>query len=446
MPTTPTRSIWMPPWTTAPGVTFSDLSGGEAGNPPFKIIDSASTGDIELLFTPINETSINSDTDDAGVGSQFIIVAEPDQGLRIDFGQFTSHPNSGGTSDDGFTIDEHTSVNGFKFTIDQISQGTTADVLIKIYDANEGVPNQSPINTDPPGGLHDFTDDTLLDIQSVSIYNTLGGLVGTATGDTTFGSIGVDFIGDGTVEITGLPAQYSIETTGVTDYDRIEILNSGDPSTTDGKFSVSNLELETVNTGDPIDLSLDIIGTDEDGDFVTSSLDFTVLPDDASSIIGTSGGETLPGTAGDDFIAGLAGADNLIGGDGEDILAGGLGSDTLWGGAQGVTTGDGFDDTFVINDTLSIDTIEDYVLNAGVEEDQVDLTALFTADIGGANPDTDQLSDFVQIVENGAGAVDELQVDVDGGGDNFQTVALLDGNGGVKILFDDNGTDTSGTV
>ena len=43
------------------GIAFSNLSGGMAGNPPFKIITEPGVS-LELLFTPINAGSISSDT------------------------------------------------------------------------------------------------------------------------------------------------------------------------------------------------------------------------------------------------------------------------------------------------------------------------------------------------------------------------------------------------
>ena len=76
------------------GIAFSDLSGGKAGNQPFKIITEPGVS-LELLFTPINAGSISSDSDDAGIApSQFI---DPYQGLRIDFGDFN---DNGGSFDD----------------------------------------------------------------------------------------------------------------------------------------------------------------------------------------------------------------------------------------------------------------------------------------------------------------------------------------------------------
>lgn len=47
------------------------------------------------------------------------------------------------------------------------------------------------------------------------------------------------------------------------------------------------------------------------------------------------------------------------------------------------------------------------------------------------------------LVDQGDGAVDQLQGDVDGGADSFTTVATLDGDAGVNVLHDDNGTPTA---
>ena len=99
----------------------------------------------------------------------------------------------------------------------------------------------------------------------------------------------------------------------------------------------------------------------------------------------------------------------------------------------------------MLNDAASIDDITDYVIGANFfDGDVVDLSELFTADIGGGDMNINELSDFVQLANSDT----ELQVDVDGGagGSSFVTVATLDGTANVNVIFDDNGTDTSGTV
>jgi T1SS-143 domain-containing protein len=451
------------------GVSFANLSGtGNAGNPPFKIIDSTTADNLQTLFTPINANTVNSDQDDIGVGGQFIDIATPDKGLRVDFGQFIYHANGGGSSDDGFTISGHQLVNGFRFSIDQVSGGTTADVHLKTYDANEGAANQTI-------AAHNFGDDSPVTITEVAIYNELGALVGTAGSDVNFGSIGVDFLGDGTVLVTGLLADYSVLTRTASGYDRIEILNAGTTGggSTDGKFSLSNLQLETVTTGDPVSLSFDLALTDADGDRTTSNVDIHLLPQAPTTLMAADGdtgtdalnpytlaaneqhflasadddgddGDYVSGNAennvlatgdGDDFLSGGDGDDILIGGDGEDILIGGDGEDVLVGGFGQDTLNGGNDaDTFVLDNFDASDFIVDY--NDG-QGDRIDLTALFDAGSG-------NLADFVQYDE-GTGV---LSVDVDGTGvGTAVAVATLQNTPTtITILFTADGVVTEGDL
>ena len=274
------------PIDTGAGVTFTNLNDGQPGNPPFAIIGESGTS-LELLFTPINEDSINSDNDDVGVGGQFIDIANPDEGLRIDFGDFTFHGNGGGPSNNGFTINDHETVNGFKFTIDQVAQGSTAEIILAAYDAGEGGPNQSPINSSAPGGMHNFNNDPRVAITEVQIFNAMGNLIGTATGDTNFGFISVDFRTGGplagTVEIDNLLEGYSVLTKTANGYDRLEILNGGSGSrySSDGKFSVSEFSVETVDQGSSVDMSFDLALQDSDSDAAAliGQIDITVNPD-----------------------------------------------------------------------------------------------------------------------------------------------------------------------
>ena len=262
------------------GITFNDLSGGVAGNPPFKLITEPGET-LELLATPINGGSINSDQDDMGVDSQFIdTTAGTDKGIRIDFGDFTYVPNQGGTADDQFEMESHSTVNGFKFTVVQVSNGTTADIHLVAYDANEdgGVAEQTP---NPSG-------DTVVSITSVKIYDDNGNLVGTFTSDGAIGSTGatIDFITTDpnhvTVTIDDLPAEYSVETFTANGYDRIEITNPGNDATgdTDGKFSIGLFQISQTDTGDPINLNYDLQITDADGDsqVISDAINITLDP------------------------------------------------------------------------------------------------------------------------------------------------------------------------
>jgi VCBS repeat-containing protein len=382
------------------GSTFSNLSGGDAGNPPFKIIESTTADSLELLFTPINAGSVNSDSDDVAVGSQFIDIATPDMGLRIDFGDFTYVANGGGSSDDGFTINQHTLVNGFRFSIDQVSGGTTADVVLKARNANEGSPNETI-------GSHDFVDDPLVAINKVKIFNNLGVLLGIATADATFAGVSVDFNPTGgeagSVLIKGLLASYSVITYSASGYDRLEVLNAGtsDGGSTDGKFSLSHLSVETTNTGSSVDLSFGVKLTDADGDFTTANLSVTVEPEALTgnnSINGTASADTLYGGAGNDTLSGLAGSDKLYGGSGNDNLLGGADDDFLIGGVGNDTlTGGAGKDTFVWQ---SGDSGTDHITNLDFFID--------TPGVAGGNSDVLDLSQLLSGEHANAGSLDSF--------------------------------------
>ncbi|WP_232725624.1 Ig-like domain-containing protein [Qipengyuania seohaensis] len=277
------------------GTKFSDLSGGQAGNPPFKIIDSAETGSIELLFTPINAGSVNSDTDDVGVDGQFINIQNPDAGLNIHFGQFTPVDLSGGPAPEAYTMDSLSNVNGFRFTLDQISNGTTADIRLTAYDADtDGGANQTEPTYD--GG------DSIDEITRVDVYDASGNLVGSfdrADGDVTnFNGTGLDIVWEtNTALVQDVNAQFSIVAFTDDGYNNILITNAG--SGTDGKFSLSDLRITETEEGNQVSTSFDLKVIDEDLDEVVISDAIQVNIDpvgSASATTTTSSARTMETT------------------------------------------------------------------------------------------------------------------------------------------------------
>jgi Ca2+-binding RTX toxin-like protein len=146
-------------------------------------------------------------------------------------------------------------------------------------------------------------------------------------------------------------------------------------------------------------------------------------------IIGTATAETLSGGAGDDELRGKGGDDRLVGGDGNDLLFGGAGNDTLEGGSGDdvLTGGGGADlltggagaDRFVFRrSSESGDRITDFDAAAG---DRLDLSELF----GGSGWTQAGLvsGGYLRLVQSGADVT--VQVDADGGGNAFVTLATL---------------------
>ena len=80
--------------------------------------------------------------------------------------------------------------------------------------------------------------------------------------------------------VTQLLSDYSVQTYTASGYDRLEITNAGTTGggSNDGKFSLSQLQIETISTGSPVNLNFDLSLTDYDGDSVNGSVAITVNP------------------------------------------------------------------------------------------------------------------------------------------------------------------------
>jgi Ca2+-binding RTX toxin-like protein len=149
----------------------------------------------------------------------------------------------------------------------------------------------------------------------------------------------------------------------------------------------------------------------------------------------------LQGGEGPDYVlSGTADDEILVGGSGDDVLVGAAGSDELIGGAGA--------DTFVIGaDSMSL-AIDDLIVDfeSGAAGDTIDLTELLSGVAAGTDLES---SGHVSVVQNGPDA--ELKVDQNGGGDEYQTVAVLENfvfnnaSEAIKILYD-TGSGTASDV
>ncbi len=138
------------------------------------------------------------------------------------------------------------------------------------------------------------------------------------------------------------------------------------------------------------------------------------------------GDDYLDGGIGNDRLFGGVGADMLLGGEGNDLLVGGAGNDKLTGGAGA--------DQFGFNTARDgIDTITDFTVT-GSAQDQIVLAAGMFQGFGG--------SDAFGLIGGGflrtqvSGGQTQIQIDVDGGGNNYQTLALVNGHLSNGMLAD----------
>jgi Ca2+-binding RTX toxin-like protein len=172
-------------------------------------------------------------------------------------------------------------------------------------------------------------------------------------------------------------------------------------------------------------------GPSTDVDSVQSFITYTLgkdleelflLGDAAIDGTGNSLDNLIEGTDKGNVLSGLDGNDSLMGQDGGDLLMGGIGDDTLRadGGEDTLVGGVGID-VFVFSDTSldGVDVIADYDGMPG--GDVLDLRSLLVD----FDPDTDDINDFLRT--SIADGNTTLQIDIDGGGDSFVDLAVLQG-------------------
>lgn len=152
-------------------------------------------------------------------------------------------------------------------------------------------------------------------------------------------------------------------------------------------------------------------------------------------LIGGAGNDTLDADAGNDDLHGGAGTDTLYGDAGDDFLHGGTGDDAIYGGAGTdiLYGGDGADIFYFESGLISeVDTIADFSTGDG---DAFDISDI----LSGYDPQTDDITEWVQITDNGTDST--LSVDVNGGADNFVSIATITG---VTGLTDEAALETAG--
>jgi len=137
-------------------------------------------------------------------------------------------------------------------------------------------------------------------------------------------------------------------------------------------------------------------------------------------LYGLGGNDTLNGEGGNDWMLGGDGNDTINGGSGRDRMFGQDGDDRLHGGAaEDRMEGGAGADVFVYT-ALSDrgDTITDF----DAAEDSFDLSVMMTA-MGYAGADA-VADGYLSVSQSGADTL--VQIDADGGGNGFVTLANLE--------------------
>ncbi len=245
------------------GFEFDDLSGVSAGNPDWAIIGDETDPNynppppVEILVTAYNastslSTTVNTNSSNIAASSNNIKYQEV---VRLDFGEFT--PNGDGT----FSIGNHTTINGLRFSPQQVSgnPGTTKAIVLTAFDANDDDNfNHDPI--DPITGISiDTNNDGLYDFEWE-----------TSDGNTIIG--GVQFItnpSEGDILLNGVKEDWDVLVHTDDGFSRLEIGNFSTKQ--QSKFSIGDILIEEFNQGSDI----------------TKSYQLEIFDGDSDSILGT---------------------------------------------------------------------------------------------------------------------------------------------------------------
>ena len=392
-----------------------------------------------MMLTDPGIDEVNTSSTGVGVNAQNISV---NLTLRLDY--VTNVNLSDGTGGSGtgdskditlLTFDDHYVVNDASFTIIQTGGNASnrVDAWVQVFDSTD----TAAVGPFDPFDLLDDPTDIITRVVVVDEFGTVLedtdnlGMFNDANIVVNFDPFGVG----GDVLVEGLLESYQVFVSTADGFSRMEITNLttgsalgfGDIDFTDldnifvqnpvsnDTFDLGGFELQTLQSGDPVEFSFDVTPEDADGDQSSGVIDVTLLP----QIAGTLGADVLIGNGDSEILLGFAGNDILDGGGGEDFLIGGLGSDNLTGGPGA--------DTFIFSlaSNAGADTITDF-----------DRTA-----------DILRFEDVVDVEPNGLLNLTDLNATISGvadaGAGNDVTVSFFNG---ASIVFQTAGTGSINSI
>lgn len=336
--------------------------------------------------------------------------------IGIDFANNVSLGSAG--SDDFYNYTSHYLVNGFSFTITQVTPSADIgldkqEVRVRAYDSAD----------DDPSGTDEATHHTALTprLDVAAPLDVQIAITGIQVNGVNLNLASLTSDGNGGFLITGLDKDDVITVFTANGFDRLEVENplvSGTSTLNGDAFDIGKFAFQRVNSGSDVAFSFGTTLTDFDGDNTgAGTIGITLNPDaTASTINGFTANEILQGGGGVDTINGNAGNDLLVGGAGNDVMNGGAGTDT-------------FKYLLISDGTDTINGFDKDQPNTVNEGDFIDVNDLISF-VGGANDLAGAIAGgFVQLSSANGGADTLVSVDANGaaGGANFTSIAQLVG-------------------
>lgn len=408
---------------------------------------SGGSGDDTFLYTG------GHDSYDDSTGTDILDIASTWSMSDLSFRRYTTNINDLIVEIDennSITLDrQFTSTNGEWETLRLHDGNGDIDIMNDLVVETHGTESNDTIYGMTFGASDDDIiygyggDDTLYGHDgNDTLYGGAGDdfLRGYAGDDTFIYSEGLDTVQDsagGGSEVLWVTGGVTVSDVSFSDYStyhtKITITASVDEITVNFlRHGSATRHIETIRFDDGFEADLPSYASWDNG---TSGADTMTGSGSADVIIGFAGADDIDagagtdhvhGGAGNDTINGEGGADFLHGGDGDDTIDGDAGDDILYGGdGEDTLWGDTGADTFVLMaDSVfnDVDVIKDFDTTESDVLDLSDLLSLY-------DPLTDAITDFVQITDDSTDST--VKVDMDGGADNFVTVATLEGATGL---------------
>ncbi|MDQ8732117.1 choice-of-anchor I family protein [Bradyrhizobium sp. LHD-71] len=422
-----------------------DLEGTLAGD----TID-AKDGDDRVRSLAGNDVVLGGAGDDVLEGGDGDDRLEGGDGDDFVFGDAGADTIIGGKGDDRlrgndgndvFLVTDHASDGADKFDggagIDAIDfSASSRPITLTLADGTATFGSDSIVNVENILG-GSAADRLIGNIVANELHGGAGGdrLEGRGGNDRLFGEAGNDTLigGDGDDLLDGGDGSDTLDG-GIDDDELSGAAGDDQLRGGDGDDRLAGGEGDDkLDGGIGDDQLLGSVGNDtlfgKDGDDLLDGGDDNDMLDGGKGddqILGGAGDDTLRGDAGNDVLFGGAGNDVLLGHGDDDLLVGGAGDDTLTGGA-GI-------DQFGFNSAGDgIDTITDFRV-AGSAQDQIVLSATMFENFAGDDAFDLIGSGFLrtQVVADQT----QIQIDIDGGGDGFQALAMVNGNISNGVLAD----------
>ncbi|MBA3511969.1 DUF5801 repeats-in-toxin domain-containing protein [Sphingomonas sp.] len=252
--------------TSVTEISIANLSSVGGGNVEARGINVPdSPYDLILTTQPGNTVNTNATEMGVGTGQSF----QAGEILRIDLVQNVFVSGTGGS--EVLNFGEYYTANSYRQDVSGLGGPQRADFIVRAIVVNEAPGSDPSAPADGDNVFFGDTNDTVVAVTSLNIYNAAGTLVA----PSAYAGLGITVtpaIGGGW-QITGLPNDYDFEIVSSTAFNAVQVEATAGTDT----FKLGFIDI-TSTVESSVNLSVDIALTDADGDSVVCDIDVILGP------------------------------------------------------------------------------------------------------------------------------------------------------------------------